>query len=80
MRKADALLRGASALGPSDPDVLYDLACTAALSGDRDRAIASLRSAIDAGFRDWEWIERDVDLASLRADARYSELMKAHGR
>ena len=78
--RASALLDAVRALGPVEPEVLYDIACLRAVEGDRDAAFAELRAAIEAGFRNWDWIERDADLASLRADPEYSRLLAEHGR
>ena len=36
--------------------------------------------AIEAGYRDWEHIESDLDLATARAAPAFQELMRAHGR
>jgi arylsulfatase A-like enzyme len=66
-------------MGP-DPDVLYDLACTRALLGDTDASLTRLEEAIEAGFRNWEHIERDPDLQSIRTDPRYVRLMGSYGR
>jgi len=79
MTKAEVLLDGALAIGPRDPDVLYDLACVRALDGDTDGAVARLQEAVDAGFRYWELMELDQDLASIRSDPRYLELVVRRG-
>ncbi len=78
--RAFALLQGALSLGWSDGDLLYDLACVHALKGERQPALDSLKEAIDAGYRNWDWIDQDPDLVSLRADPEYGRLMSAKGR
>ena len=45
---------------------LYDAACAAALGGDAAKATAWLRAAADQGWSDFDWMEQDEDLASLR--------------
>jgi hypothetical protein len=75
-----ALLDAAIAVGPVEPEMYYDRACVHALRGETERALAALQTAIDAGFRNWDWIDKDPDLASLRAKPEFAELMKAHGR
>jgi len=47
-----------------------------ALEGERDAAIEHLRCAFRVGFAQREWIEHDPDLASLRDDPRFLELIR----
>ena len=61
------------------PNATYDLACAAALNGDKDEAIRLLTKAI--ATRQSFPIEKDEDLASLRSDPRFQALvseMKRH--
>ncbi|MEZ0230983.1 MAG: redoxin domain-containing protein [Planctomycetota bacterium] len=53
----------------------YNTACALALSGKRDAALEALKQAIDAGFYDWQWLEKDEDLASVRGEPRWKELV-----
>jgi hypothetical protein len=78
--RGELLIEAAMAITGPDPDLLYDLACTRALAGDTDQALAYLEQAIDTGFRTFTHIEQDPDLASLRTDPRYADLMGSHGR
>ena len=55
--------------------VLYDLACAYARAGRTDDALDRLGKAIEAGFGPREAIVEDPDLASLRADARFQEVV-----
>jgi tetratricopeptide (TPR) repeat protein len=70
--------------------VLYNLACAYSLrseshgpgtgarasqEADVERAIARLERAIQEGYSDWDHIKRDADLAALRDQRRYRELM-----
>lgn len=79
-KTGEALIEAAMTVGPADADMLYDLACTRALSGDTHAALARLDEAIAAGYRNWIWIERDPDLASVRSEPRYREILRAHGQ
>lgn len=54
----------------------YNAACSFALAGKTDRALESLRSAINAGFTSVDHVRRDEDLASLRDDPRFDELLE----
>ena len=61
-------------LEPANPLVFYNLACSYSLTGEFDRALASLYQAIDLGYRDFSWLARDPDLKPLRAQPGYQEL------
>lgn len=78
--KVQALLEATLSIGVAEPEVHYDLACLRAVQKDMPAAMAQLREAVDAGYRNWSWMERDADLASLRKDPGWVELRKAHGR
>lgn len=76
--EARAILRE---LTPS-PANLYNVACTWALLGERDLALDCLRRNLElnpmsAGARKKqnEWARRDPDLASLREDPRFLEIV-----
>lgn len=56
---------------------LYNQACAQARAGQKDRAFESLRKAMDAGFVDADHFRRDDDLASLRGDPRFRDLIKS---
>ncbi len=57
------------------PDTLYNLACLQTLAGEKKRALKTLRKAVEAGFTDKGWIEKDGDLQSLREEEGYRALM-----
>lgn len=63
-------------LSPGDPLMLYNGACFYARMGEGERAMESLKSAVESGFENYEWIKRDADLESIRNDPAYKELMK----
>ena len=76
--EARAILRGVT---PS-PGTLYNMACTWALLGEGDLALEFLRRDLEenpmtSGAREKqrEWARRDPDLASLRGDPRFRELV-----
>ena len=70
----------ALAMDPDDARLVYNLACTYALSGRQDEAFAALERSIDAGWRQRGWIENDSDLASLRDDPRFEAPSRSHRR
>jgi tetratricopeptide (TPR) repeat protein len=64
-------------LCPEDPLVWYNLACSYALLNKLDQAFAALEKAIQLGYTDANWMEKDPDLNSLRADPRYAQIKDA---
>lgn len=71
-----AIDRRLARLAPEDPTVQYNLACSLALTGDRDGALAVLERAIALGYADADFLESDADLASLRAEPRFADLLR----
>jgi thiol-disulfide isomerase/thioredoxin len=54
----------------------YNMACAFALAGKREPSLDALQKAIEAGFYDWQHMEKDDDLASVRGEPRWKELMQ----
>ena len=54
----------------TDPAVLYNMAVTYELSGERDQALDALLAAVKAG-QSLDDVKNDPELVSLRADPRY---------
>lgn len=65
------------ALGALDCLVMYNLACLEAIDENINEAFIWLESAIDAGYADPNWMLEDGDLANLREEARFRELVEA---
>lgn len=61
---------------PKDPMVLYNLACSYALTGRRDDALNTLSQAVRFGYADADWMMRDGDLQSIRDDPRFRALVR----
>lgn len=58
------------------PDVYYNWACTAALAGLRDKAISLLEKSAQAdAFPPPKLAKNDEDLASLRGDPRFQQIL-----
>ena len=76
-RKKEALgwADRAEALDVQDAVALYNLACVAAICGDVDAGLRYLESAVRNGYPHLRWIENDADLAVLRADSRFGEVV-----
>jgi hypothetical protein len=77
---AAALLDAAIAVGPVEPEMRYDRACVHALAGEVKQALAELELALAAGYRNWDWIDKDPELAAVRTDPEFSALLRTHGR
>lgn len=68
LEKAAGILRG--------PVVMYNLACAHARAGNKDKAFEWLNKSAATGFVKTTSLNADEDLASLRDDARFAELLK----
>jgi len=55
-----------SKLCPHDPMVLYNLACSYALTKRHEQAGSALLRAVELGYSDFKWLMKDPDLESLR--------------
>lgn len=62
-------------IDPEDAGVRYNVACLYSLAGKVDEAIGLLEEAFARGFRNKEWFEKDPDLAPIRDDPRFQELL-----
>ena len=63
-------------IDPQDAGVRYNVACLFAVAGQRERAIELTQTAVDAGFGNREWLERDPDLEGIRDDPRFQALLR----
>jgi Flp pilus assembly protein TadD len=63
-------------LRPDDPTVLYNLACSYALTGQTHDALAALSKAIDQGYDDFKWLLKDPDLKRLRSLAAFKTIQQ----
>ncbi len=63
-------------LSPGDTVSLYNAACFYAQMEEKRLALDTLRSAILAGWVDYEWIKRDTDLDPIRNEPEYIEMIK----
>jgi hypothetical protein len=62
---------------PESANAAYNLACARALARDTAGAFASLRRAVELGFRDAKLMAEDEDLAALRGDPAWPGLLDA---
>jgi tetratricopeptide (TPR) repeat protein len=61
-------------IDPTDPGVLYNVACCYAQGGMGDKALECLERAVDNGFGHREWLDHDSDLDVLRDNPRFAAL------
>jgi predicted Zn-dependent protease len=66
-------------LRPGDGVAHYNLACSLALGRRPGEAIAELERAFENGYDDFEYLEADSDLASIRDLPAYAELCRRYG-
>ncbi len=76
-RQDDAIrhLETAITLRPNDSSTLYNAACCYALLKAKPRALETLKKAIEAGYANLEWINKDPDLQSLHDDPEFLRLV-----
>src|SRR5579862_5595528 len=67
----------AMAIDPEETAILYNVACTYALMGEKERALSTLEKAVRNGFSHKEWIENDPDFVSIRTDPRFQALLQS---
>ncbi|HEV2853403.1 MAG TPA: hypothetical protein VHC97_11420 [Thermoanaerobaculia bacterium] len=67
----------AAEIDPEDYSVFYSRAAAYAQKGDRKRAIADLRQAVQKGYKDLPALEKDQAFNSVRQDEGYKEVVKS---
>jgi len=62
-------------LKPHDPIILYNLACSYSLLNRIDAAFETIQKAVDCGYDNFPFLEKDKDLHNLREDNRFQQFM-----
>ena len=75
MAAALTLYRRAWELGVRQDAALYNAACAASLAGQTAEALTWLERAADAGFAHALHLQQDPDLAAVRAEAGFSQVV-----
>ena len=75
-RQAITWLQLAIALRPERAQAWYDLARAEAMAGNKREALAALRQAHGAGFKDSVRVEQEAAFKSLRKNAAFLELLE----
>jgi tetratricopeptide (TPR) repeat protein len=66
-------------LRPEDGVAHYNLACSLALGQRAKEAIEELCRALESGYDDFDYLEADSDLDSLRNHPAYAALLRRYG-
>jgi non-specific serine/threonine protein kinase len=76
-RNDDAVkqLQRAVDLRPNDGNTLYNATCVYGVLGRPEDALDMLRRALKAGYANYDWVKRDPDLALLRDNPEFQELV-----
>jgi tetratricopeptide (TPR) repeat protein len=75
--QAVAVLSVAAEINPENPNVWYRRAAAYARKGDRKKALADLRQAVDKGWKDAVALEKDADFEALRQEEEYREIVRS---
>lgn len=67
-------------LSPDDASTHYAVACLFAQAGRSEAALAHLEEAVELGYAHRAWIEHDSDLAPIRDNLRFKEILESIGR
>jgi tetratricopeptide (TPR) repeat protein len=65
-------------LRPHDALAHYNLACSYSLLKKIDSAIRALRKAVELGYCDFRYMREDPDLADVRKDSRFRQLLREY--
>lgn len=63
-------------LGENRPTALYNLACAKARAGEKKAALKKVKAAVLHGFGNTQLMADDADLASIRDEPAYQELLE----
>lgn len=62
-------------LAPANPTAHYNLACSLALSNRLEEAVGCLRTALNKGYNEFDWMLKDPDLRILHHDPHFRNLL-----
>ena len=67
-------------LRPNDSNIYYNLACSYSLVKIADDCLEAIKKAVDLGYRDFAFMQKDPDLEFIRKDPRYKRLISKYTR
>ena len=74
--RAQAEFKKLIELDPGNASIYYNIAVLYALQNNVPEAITWLKQAVDKGYRNWELIKTDKDLAGIRHSQEYKQLVE----
>ncbi len=74
--EAIALIAPLLSTDRADPNIAYNLACCYSLAGKQEDAIAALRKAVDAGWRNYGQTASDPDLKPLASREDFQAILR----
>ena len=60
-----------------DPLTWYNLACSYSLLNQVDEALGALRRAVELGYMDLSYLQKDPDLVNLRRSQKYRQFLES---
>jgi len=75
--RGEGVIKHALKLEPGNVGTWYNTACMYSNEGEKDKAIAHLKKAVELGFNHREWMEKDPDLNNIRDDPRFKEILSS---
>jgi len=67
-------------ISPYDPIAYYNLACDYSILGDVEKSAKWLKYAINIGYKNFKYMEKDPDLKNLRKTSLYRKILKKISR
>jgi Flp pilus assembly protein TadD len=68
-------LEKAIEIRPRDPNLLYNAACSYGVMNMKVMALKMLKRAVELGFANRDWLQRDPDLNCLHGDPEFERLV-----
>jgi len=74
--KGLAMVERSLAIDPEDPYIVYGGACFYARLGRMEESLQCFERAVEAGFVQRDWIDKDSDLDPIRDDERFQDAVR----
>lgn len=62
-------------VNPQDETVQYNLACSYALLNQKEKAVQTLKKAIDLGYSDFAHLVKDTDFKNLKDEPEFKKII-----